>query len=201
MSSFNARLRLPGQSKLPLAVEVDIHNERMTLTSGHRTLADWPLSTLDIHGEADGFHIAVDGDEVVLSVSEPARFAALLGISVKSRASAPIPSARTERPNGQRVEPHGAQPYGSGTTLQPAARVPADDAHQDLAQRISAISAALNSTSVSPAEAFGRWLRLLKEVNRRHGQGSMTCDQFYRLNTRMLDLIPEPGPPPPSPGS
>ena len=46
MSSFNARLRLPG-SRLPLGVEVDIVHERMTVVSGERTLAEWPLERLD----------------------------------------------------------------------------------------------------------------------------------------------------------
>jgi hypothetical protein len=58
--------------------------------------------------------------------------------------------------------------------------------------RVSQVSAALNSTSVSPAAAFADWLRLLKEINRRHRQGSMTSDLFYELNTKLLDLIPEP---------
>ena len=49
---------------------------------------------------------------------------------------------------------------------------------------------------MSPADAFARWLKLLKEINRRHGQGSLPLDQFYRLNTELLDLIPEPEPAP-----
>jgi hypothetical protein len=62
--------------------------------------------------------------------------------------------------------------------------------------RISDIAKALTSDSVSPAAAFAQWLKLLKEINRRHGQGSMPTDLYYRLNTQILDLIPDPAPVP-----
>jgi hypothetical protein len=61
-------------------------------------------------------------------------------------------------------------------------------------RRISEVAEALASDSVSPAQAFARWLGLLKEVNYRHGQGSMTTDRFFELNTELLDLIPDPDP-------
>jgi len=63
-----------------------------------------------------------------------------------------------------------------------------------MTRRISDIAKALTSDSVSPAAAFAQWLTLLKEINRRHGQGSMPTDLYYRLNTQLLDLIPVPTP-------
>lgn len=161
-----ARLRLPGQAKLPLGVEVDIGHERMTLTSGDRTVAVWPLDELDIDSQSDGFHIKVDGEEVVLSVAESIRFAAELGV-------------------GKRAKPR----VESTTVETPPQR-------EDFQRRISEVATALRSDAVSPADAFARWLKLLKEINRRHGQGSLPLDQFYRLNTELLDLIPEPEPTP-----
>lgn len=38
MSSFDGRLHMPGYSKIPLGVDVDITHERMTLTSGQRRI-------------------------------------------------------------------------------------------------------------------------------------------------------------------
>lgn len=165
LSSFNARLRLPGQTRLPLGVEVDIGHERMTLTAGERTVAVWALEELDVTALSDGFHIKVDGEEVVLNVAESTKFASELSVAKRERTA-----IIAEKP----VEPR----------------------PEDMHRRISEVATALVSDSVSPADAFAQWLRLLKEINRRHAQGSMSLDQFYRLNTELLDLIPEPGPAP-----
>ena len=56
--------------------------------------------------------------------------------------------------------------------------------------RIDEVASALTSNSLTPAEAFARWLGLLKEINRELAQGSMPSDVFSELNTRLLDLIP-----------
>jgi len=176
LSSFNARLRLPGRTRLPLGVEVDILHERMTLTAGDRTVADWPLELLDVTVLADGFHIKVDDEEMVLSVSETARFAAELGVD--SRPSRGIASENATR-----------------TGLSSRIIVPSEP---DLAQleemrtRIAEIARNLASDSVPPQAVFAEWLRLLKEINRLHGEGSLPNPLYYQLNTHLLELIPEP---------
>lgn len=162
MSSFNARLRLPGQSRIPLGVEVDVTDERITLTSGEREVAKWSLEKIDVSHLSDGFHITVDGEEVVLSVVEPARFASELGVV----APAPTPRARPV-----------SAPKRSGW----------DD---DLRMRIGRIAEALTADSVAPETAFAEWLGLLKELNSRHARGAMPTPLFHELNTCLLDLIP-----------
>ena len=92
MSSFNARLRLPG-SRLPLGVEVDIIHERMTVTAGERRVAEWPLERLDVKMRPDGFHIQVDGEELVLAVSDSRGFATALGVSDSTNGTS-VPSMR-----------------------------------------------------------------------------------------------------------
>lgn len=170
MSSFNARLRLPGQSKLPLGVEVDISHERMTLTAGDRTVAAWSLEELDVSSLSDGFHIKIDDDEIILNVAESKRFAAELGIA--------------KRPTNGKIM---SLPPIAGATLD-------GEPLDDVQRRISDIAKALTSDSMSPAMAFAQWLSLLKEINLQHGQGSMPTDLYYRLNTQLLGLIPEPAP-------
>jgi hypothetical protein len=193
MSSFNARLRLPGRSKLPLGVEVDIHHERMTLTSGDRTVAVWPLTDLDVANQSDGFHIRVDGEEVVLNVAESARFAAELGLSQR-----PDRQVRADQgahtPAHQAASRNGAPKTEGKVPGRPVAEATSDRELKGVQRRISGIAKALASDSVTPAAAFTQWLSLLKEINRLHGQGSLPTDLFYQLNTQMLDLIPEPSP-------
>lgn len=161
MSSFSARLRLPGQSRIPLGVEVDITDERITLTAGERKVAQWNLDKLEITYLSDGFHIRVDGEEVVLSVVESGRFASELGVT----AVKPAPRAVVSRTRD------------SGRT-------------DDLRQRVSSVAAALTTDSVPPQVAFAEWLGLLKELNSRHARGAMPTPLFHELNTELLGLIP-----------
>jgi hypothetical protein len=179
LSSFNARLRLPGHTRLPLGVEVDILNERMTLTAGERTVANWPLEQLDIIVRADGFHIRVDGEEMVLNVTDSKAFAAALGIEASP------------------VRPVAAGVGQTSTSLRPTAFAqPTDPELEDLRRRISDFARDLAADAVPPADVFARWLRLLKEINRRLGEGSLPTSLFYQLNTHLLELMPEPAPAP-----
>jgi hypothetical protein len=166
MSSFDARLRVPGHAKLPLNVVVDITDEVLAVRSGDRKLGDWSLHTIQVSSRSDGFHINLDDQEVVLSVSDSARFALELGAA------------------GQHGTKTGIQRRLAGITP--------DEQFAELKRRIAEVGDALKDDTVSPDRAFGQWLRLLKDINVHHGQGSMPTPLFYRLNTELLELIPAP---------
>jgi hypothetical protein len=195
MSSFNARLRMPGLSKLPLGVDVDIFRERITVIAGDRKVGDWALEELDIESRSDGFHISVDGEKIILNVTDSIRFAAELGIAGPRRVRlVEIPSAAP--PRGGLSSIKGQLNYqravngGPSSSLTAAETSPDGGQVDEIRRRIAEVAQALASDSVSPAQAFARWLNLLKEVNHRHGQGSMSTDRFFELNTELLDLIP-----------
>jgi len=175
-------------------VVVDVSEERMTLTAGNRKVADWPLGEVDVASQSDGFHIRVDNEEVVLNVTDPTRFATELGVARRgpSRLAGPV----GDRTDGAMRERELVASQGTSSTVIPN-RGPTETTPNELwadevKRRISDIAVALTSDLVSPAEAFGHWLRLLKEINRRHGQGSMSSDLFFQVNTQLLDLIPDP---------
>jgi hypothetical protein len=194
MSSFDARLRLPGNTRLPLAVEVDISQERMRLTSGEETVADWPLEGLEIVARSDGFHITTDEEKVVLSVGESSRFAKELGLPPKPVRRPSVAKADrgspTELPAVDTI-PGGAEDGTAKHRASPVTDLTKDGLRfPEVSGRIDEVATALTSNSLSPAEAFARWLGLLKEINRDLGQGSMPPDVFCVLNTRLLDLIP-----------
>jgi hypothetical protein len=188
MSTFSARLHLPGRAKLPLGVEIDIQNELMTVTSGERTVAVLPIADLDVVSKSDGFHLNVDGEDVVLIVSDSARFAKELGVAEHFRPEMRRTPPKTHQVNGTSNEP--TKVNGKLVTAPQAPTVATDDQLTDLQRRIRYVADALSSESVTPAVAFAYWLELLKELNRRHGQGTMSTEVFYRLNTQLLDLIP-----------
>ena len=179
MSTFTARLRLPGHSRLPLGVEVDIIHERMTLTAGERTVANWPLEELEVASLFDGFHIKVGGEEMILNVTDSKRFASELGIGRQGPDS--HHNNGSHRANGKNVP---LRPLPETT--------PDEEKFYEMKRRISDIAEALGSDSVSPAEALARWLSLLKELNRLHGRGSIPTHLYCQLNTQLLELIPEP---------
>lgn len=79
MSSFDARLRVIGQTGFPLGVEIDLSGERMVVTSSGQKLADWDLDEIQIAPTASGFRITAEGEEVILNVTDTERFVAEIG--------------------------------------------------------------------------------------------------------------------------
>ena len=185
---------MPGHSRLPLGAEVDIFRERMTLTTGDREVGDWALDQLEIKSLFDGFHITVDDEEIILNVTDSTRFAVELGIAGPPPArlvEIPLPRNGLSSIKGQL----NYQPAVGGDFASPspaAETIPDGGQVQEIRRRISEVAQALDSHSVSPAQAFTGWIDLLKDINDRHGQGSMSADLFYELNTELLDLIPGP---------
>jgi hypothetical protein len=161
-------------------------------------VAGWSLGEIEVVTLFDGFHIKVDGEEIVLAVADPTRFATELGVGGERPSRLAAVGADQPIPNGFSTahRQQDAVPKGRETAISPppAAETIGEELLEDMTRRISEIAEALTSDSVSPASAFAQWLTLLKEINRRHGQGSMPTDLYYRLNTQLLDLIPVPAP-------
>ena len=184
MPSFDARLRFPGQTRLPINVMVDIVDQQIRFISGGQVLGEWSLEGVEVKPKSDGFHLTLDQEEVILSVTDADRFAGELGVG----GPAPTPSRRNAGGDG----------YSGRKGLSSRLRgVDPEEQFDDVKRRIEILALALTNDAVSPEDAFGRWLRLLKEINRRHGQGAMPTPLFYRLNTELLDLIPAPATTPP----
>ena len=192
MSSFDARLLLPGQTRLPVSVVIDITDEMMTIASGDHHLGEWPLEAVDVDVRSDGFYLTLDREEVVLNVADANGFAGALGI--RPRTPPPGVADTNGGANGQgrvtRDEHNGSA--GRKGIVGRLDGINPEEQFEDVKQRISALEQALTDSSISPPEVFRRWLRLLKEINLRHGQGAMPTPIFNRLNTELLELIPVP---------
>lgn len=173
---FPARLYIPGQTKLPLNVEVDISEERLSLTAMGRTVADWPLGEVEIEVQPDGFHLEFDNEEIVLSVTDTNGFADELGVSEEDDTA-----------------PKGG--LGNGVVLPLSSKRLSELRFEDVTDRTAKLADAMVSDTESPDVVFGRWLRLLKEINAQHGRGSLPTQYFTRLNTELLDLMPDPSEP------
>lgn len=179
MASFDARLRVPGQTRIPVNVVIDISGERLRLSQGEVSLGNWPIANIVVDDRSDGFHVDFDGEEVVLTVSERSRFAGELA------------RARKPKANGGEALANGTQQPRS-TFFSRLSEVDPEDLVADVKSRISELREALGDPSVEPQVVFAQWMGLLKEINRRHGQGAMPTPLFYRLNTEILELLPLP---------
>lgn len=177
MPSFDARLRLPGQTKIPVSVVVDISDERLKFTSGERSLGDWPLDQVSVVSLPDGFHLKLEDEEIVLTVSDPNTFFGYLQNGKKEQSEAALSNGgvTTDRTISNRLKP-----------------TDPEEQYTDLRTAIDKLAAALLEEKVPPNQVFATWLRLLKELNRRHGRGQMPTPLFYRLNTELLDMLPSP---------
>ncbi len=80
MTNYDAQLRIEGEDTAPLAVEVDLTDERLKMSLSGQEVADWNRSEMRINALPDGFHIRAEGESVILDVTEDARFALELGL-------------------------------------------------------------------------------------------------------------------------
>lgn len=80
MSAYEAWLRISGENEPPLGVEVDLTDERLVVTAGDVAVGDWSRDEVRISALRDGFHLRAEGEEVILDVTDDARFALDLGL-------------------------------------------------------------------------------------------------------------------------
>ncbi|MGI8514339.1 MAG: hypothetical protein ACR2NT_04210 [Acidimicrobiia bacterium] len=83
-TDLKGTIRMAGDADTGIRVEVHLDDETMSLVSPYGELGRWPLSGLGISARVDGFHIKVEGEELVLSTNDDARFALAVGIRSSS---------------------------------------------------------------------------------------------------------------------
>lgn len=181
---------MPGQTRLPLNVLVEVSDEKLVFTRDDKELGRWPLDEVVVDLRSDGFHLNLGNEQVILSVSDSAGFVG--AIAAASRRRHALDGGGEPVRSGSESE---QRKRGLSTRLE---AINPEEQLTDIKQRIYEIRAAITDDAVSPPEVFRRWLRLLKELNVRHGQGAIPTAVFYRLNTELLDLLPVPANSPPA---
>lgn len=179
MAHFDARLRLPGQTRIPVGVVVDISGDRVRFDAGGTALASWPIDGVVVEARSDGFHLAFDGETVILNVDDAKRFAGELDRARSPRVQEPSLPAPSEESRGENM-------------FERLSSVDPEELFASIKQRIGELRTDLADSAVAPEAVFARWMSLLKEINVRHGQGAMPTPLFYRLNTELLELLPVP---------
>lgn len=80
MGAYEATLRMRDDAGPPLGVEIDLTDDRLTLRAGSTEVGDWSLDQIRVSALVDGFHVRAEGEEIILDVTEDARFALDLGL-------------------------------------------------------------------------------------------------------------------------
>ena len=71
---------MAGETQTGIRVEIHLDQETLSLVSPHGALGTWTLEALGVSARPDGFHLKIEGEELILSTSDDARFALALGI-------------------------------------------------------------------------------------------------------------------------
>jgi hypothetical protein len=79
-AELTGTIKMAGDAEPGVRVEIHLDEEELRLMSHHGTLGRWPLDQVGVSARVDGFHLRVEGEELVLSTSDDARFAMALGI-------------------------------------------------------------------------------------------------------------------------
>ncbi len=84
MGSYSGSLRIRGSFQTPLDVEVDLTEERLAIRSYDTVIGDWALGDILISGREDGFHMRIDGEEVIVDLTDDVGFALEIGLQSAS---------------------------------------------------------------------------------------------------------------------
>jgi hypothetical protein len=79
-TDLTGSVRVVGEGESALRVEIHLEDEELLLVSGQGELGRWPLSDIGVAAKLDGFHLRIEGEELVISTNDDARFALALGI-------------------------------------------------------------------------------------------------------------------------
>jgi hypothetical protein len=106
LTQYDAQLQIEGESTQPVPVMVDLSGDRLHLRIGTEEVADWARQDMRIQAMPDGFHIRVEGEAIILDVSDDARFAIELGLrhahpALRQRMAALMRSDVAEPSSGQ----------------------------------------------------------------------------------------------------
>lgn len=81
-TELSGKVRMAGDTAGGVTVQVHLGDETLTLLAGGGTeIGTWPLSEVGIASRPDGFHLRIEGEEVILTTDDDARFALELGIN------------------------------------------------------------------------------------------------------------------------
>lgn len=81
-TQMTGTVRMAGDNAGGVTVRIHLEDETLTLlAAGGAEIGTWPLEEVTITSRPDGFHLRIEGEEVILTTDDDARFALALGIT------------------------------------------------------------------------------------------------------------------------
>jgi hypothetical protein len=81
-TQMTGTVRMAGDVAGGVTVRIHLEDETLTLlANGGAEIGTWPLDQVGISSRPDGFHLRIEGEEVILTTDDDARFALELGIN------------------------------------------------------------------------------------------------------------------------
>ncbi len=81
-TQLSGSVRMAGEDGRGVEVLIELEEEQLTLAaSGGGVIGRWPLSDVGVSSRPDGFHLRLEGEEIVLTTDDDARFAFAIGMS------------------------------------------------------------------------------------------------------------------------
>jgi hypothetical protein len=75
MAQFEGSLRIIGDPGPPVDASVTVTDGRLTMISGDVEIGNWDMDELSILHRLDGYHIEVEGEELVMAFADSSGFA------------------------------------------------------------------------------------------------------------------------------
>lgn len=79
-TQLTGHVKMAGDHDFGLRVEISLDTEELRLVTAGGELGRWPLDQIGVNARPDGFHLRVEGEELVLSTSDDAAFAMAIGL-------------------------------------------------------------------------------------------------------------------------
>lgn len=154
-TDLTGTVRMAGETQTGIRVEIHLDKETMSLVSPYGELGTWPLSGMGIASRVDGFHLKVEGEELVLSTNDDVAFALAVGIrsTTSPRLNRQLAHARD---GGVDVEERLAPTPPEIRTFAPEAALPAPN----MGPLAVAMMAAAGGLVLAAVQALGSTLRV-----------------------------------------
>ena len=83
-ADLTGTVRMAGEAQSTIHVELHLEDEELRIVSQQGELGRWPLSDIGVAAKLDGFHLRIEGEELIIATSDDAQFALALGIRSSS---------------------------------------------------------------------------------------------------------------------
>jgi hypothetical protein len=80
MGAYKAKLTVPGVFEAPLAVEIDLNEGRMAISTVTGEIGAWDIDDIEVLGRDNGFELRAEGDVILFSTVDDGRFAREVGL-------------------------------------------------------------------------------------------------------------------------